>query len=677
MPKALFPRPAEGKRAVKEMPPFVSFVSIVNYQDLKMAPWPKRWYSRPVKSLLRRHGSPIFLSLLLLAFIGFAILLRGWAAASSATALRHELASLMNQLDRLAEDLELEFAFMEESLRLDARQFSARDGAAFSARLATFKEKARYPDLVDAVYLLDAGDHMIYRFSPEKTDFITPDQEDLVAQFFEDRKRSFPEDGRPDPGPAGPIRTQAIQDFLGSKAVEKNFHVISVFSQDFQALGGSGMAAMRFREQSLGFIVLRLNAKALSQRILPELGRRYFDKSAGYSDYHIRARRIGSTEKPINLGLSTAKAGEAWHKSDFSRRILPLRIRLDIASIYPLARAPVAGQAPGQPPGPGQSSGPGQDPNPGQGPQLQLQSLPPPNSPPIDRMRFDQGSKAGDWIVEARHNLGSLEKAIALRSGFESLIAFIFLGATYALVLSLIVSSQRAKLQSERERDFIASVSHELKTPIAVILSAAENMEKGIVDSQKLPAYAQMLAREGRRLRSSVESILMVSGIQGGQRGMRSETFALPEAVSAVIAKLEEAASQKSAKVIFIEEKRGLVKASRAMIETAISSLLSNAINYGPEGGEIRILLKPQTLRGRKMAELAIEDQGPGLAPGERRRLFDPFWRGRAAQESRQSGTGLGLFLARRIARIYGGDVRYRARTGGGSVFSILLPEEL
>jgi signal transduction histidine kinase len=592
-----------------------------------------------------KHFSVVFLVFLLAAFLAFGILLRGWAAASSATAMRHELSSLMNQIDRFANDLELELAFMEESLSPSAKEFQELDGKAFGLRWSGFVAQTRFPDLVKSVYVLRLGDRGLYRFDRESSSFIQHGRDDPLAAILGDDL----------PGPKGDLmkRAQDLQEILAESKDAYSYRVAGVSAAPAEY---SPQARQRRVDNGLGFVIFVLDDHVLAGRVLPGLGSLYFSPSTGYTDFAVRVRKADSRIPPIPMGDGTSPPSLDWSETDFSRRLGFSRSILDVSGFYATT----------------------------------LRDAPPPESPladpsahdmrtffPIDAFRFVLKSKGGEWVIEAKHRSGSLEKAISFRTARESLLAFLFLAATYALVTGLILSSRRANALAEREREFIASVSHELKTPIAVVLSAAENMEKGIIAQERVAPYGTMLAREGRRLRDSVESIMLISGLQSAQRIRRNETFALPDAVQSAIAKLDDMAAAKSVRIKLEIERTSVVKASRAMVETAISSLLSNAVRYGPEGGEVLVRLRAAGGRGRRRAEVWVEDRGPGLTAAERRKVFEAFWRGSAAEASRQAGTGLGLHLARRIARIHSGDVAYKPRPGGGACFILSLPEEI
>lgn len=613
---------------------------------------------------LRRHASYLFLIVLLGAFIAFGWLLRGWILASCATSLRHELSSLMNQVDRLSGELELELAFMEECLTPEPGEFLERDGKAFGKRWDEFNRQARFSGLLKAAYFFQVRPDALYRFRPEAGAFLPAGPDDKLQSViwrFEAGERRM--EGNP---------SQDVRELLARASDGESYRVFSVSALEAppgqRQLPPPGQAfyATRRLERNLGFMVLALDDATLASGILPELGERYFGKSSGYREFALRASKAVDPATVVALGSAKPREGFDWSNPDFSRPIFFQPTRMNVVGIYATARGYER---------PGQAEA-------GRVGEIRIMRrdvAPAPDigQDPIDAFRFTYSGAQGGWIIEATHRAGSLDRAIAERAGLETFLAFVFLAGVYALIAGLVFSSRRSRLMADRERDFIASVSHELKTPIAVVLTAAGNMEKGIVGQERVGAYGAMLAKEGRRLRDSVEGILMVSGLQSAQRGAKSETFPLADLAREAAGKLEDLAASRSARISVLEEQKPIVKASRAMLCSALTSLVSNALRYGPEGGEVLLRVRAYGGPGRRKAELSVEDRGPGIGYAERRRVFDPFWRGSAAQDSGLAGTGLGLYLARRIARMHSGDVSYRPRQGGGSCFALSLPEEI
>lgn len=604
-----------------------------------------------MSAFMRRNSFLVFLVLLLAAFVAFGFLLSGWIAASSATSLRHELASLMNQTERLSEEIELEIAFMEQSLAPSAEEFLSRDGKAFAERWAEYHRQARFPGFLKAAYYFPLRSARPFRFSPEAGGFAEAD--DPLASAVQPFAAGD--------GSANANLAQELREALAASAGSDSYRVVPVTEVERQDQRGGpsrddSPRVLRRYERSVGFLILALDDSVLAKEILPSLGRRYFGRSSGYGDFILRAVKAEAPDLEVALGPGDPPRRVDWSVNDFSRPLVPQQGRLNFYGLYSAAhaRAEILG-------GSKSEKGPIEE-------RMEAQ---------IGLFRFAAAWGAGGWSIEAKHRSGSIQRAIALRSALETGLAAAFLSAAYALIAGLTLSSRRARILAERERDFIASVSHELKTPIAVILSASENMEKGIVGAERVGAYGAMLAKEGRRLRDSVEGILMVSGLQSAHHGNRSETFPLAELAREAASKMEDLAASRSARLAIVEEHRPIVKASKAMVGSALTSLMSNALKYGPEGGEVTVRVRAAGAAGRRRAEVSVEDRGPGLAYSERARVFDPFWRGNAASESGRAGTGLGLYLARRIARLHQGDVVFKPRQGGGACFVLSLPEEI
>jgi two-component system phosphate regulon sensor histidine kinase PhoR len=229
------------------------------------------------------------------------------------------------------------------------------------------------------------------------------------------------------------------------------------------------------------------------------------------------------------------------------------------------------------------------------------------------------------------------------------------------------------QLESVR-RDFVANVSHELKTPITAIRGAVETLldEEGF--DQACQRFLKMIFKQSERLNALVEDLLDLSRIeQGDKQGgwEQEETLLLPlleDALSGCETLLTQQKIQ--IKIECPEELSGKINAT--LLEQAVINLLSNAIKYSLEGAEVIV-------RARELAEeilIEVEDSGPGIADEHLSRLFERFYRIDQARSRNLGGTGLGLAIVKHIANAHRGRVAVESRVGQGSIFSIFLPKQ-
>jgi signal transduction histidine kinase len=178
--------------------------------------------------------------------------------------------------------------------------------------------------------------------------------------------------------------------------------------------------------------------------------------------------------------------------------------------------------------------------------------------------------------------------------------------------------------------------------------------------------YGGVLREEGRRLTDMVEQVLAFAGADAGAPERRRPL----EVESLLRAVVAEARLEAAGIVVSVDVEPGLrVTGDEAMLAAAVRNLLANLRKYAAEGGIARL----SAYRAGAMAEIVVEDRGPGVAPDEMRRLFEPFFRGRRAAESQAPGSGIGLALVRRIVEAHGGTVAARERPRG-IAFVLRLP---
>jgi two-component system sensor histidine kinase SenX3 len=234
-------------------------------------------------------------------------------------------------------------------------------------------------------------------------------------------------------------------------------------------------------------------------------------------------------------------------------------------------------------------------------------------------------------------------------------------------------------------RDFVANVSHELKTPIGALQLLSEALldatdptstdpANAVVDpSEDVAAarrFAERIHRESARLGRLVTDLMELTRLQGAEPLPEPASVAVDWVVAEVLDRVRTAASAKQIEVVF-EGQRGLtVYGSDSQIATAVANLVENAIAYSPEGTQVII-----TTRGdERHVEIAVADQGIGIARDELDRIFERFYRADQARSRATGGTGLGLAIVKHIATNHGGRVEVASTLGGGSTFTLRLP---
>ena len=284
----------------------------------------------------------------------------------------------------------------------------------------------------------------------------------------------------------------------------------------------------------------------------------------------------------------------------------------------------------------------------------------------------------GRWMLAVQHSEGSLDavaETFRRRNMTVGLGVLLVLGLTMGMVL---VSTNRAQRLAKLQMDFVTGVSHELKTPLAVIRSAADNLADGVVESpEKVREYGSLIRRHGRRLSTMVEQTLRFAASEANSVSYDLSPLAPAEAVNAALEDASAAIEEAGFTVeTDIDKDLPAVLADSGALAQILENLISNALKYGGKAKWMLLRTSSSTkLSGIGVdVHFAIEDRGLGIERRDLARIFDPFYRGRVAHDAQIQGAGLGLSLARDTAQAMGGELTVTSTLGKGSVFTLKLP---
>jgi two-component system, OmpR family, sensor kinase len=211
------------------------------------------------------------------------------------------------------------------------------------------------------------------------------------------------------------------------------------------------------------------------------------------------------------------------------------------------------------------------------------------------------------------------------------------------------------------QRDFVADASHQLRTPLTGLRLRLEEA-KALDRSEGAAAELDAAMVEVDRLAHTVGELLVLS--RAGERGVAGTAVALDDLATAAVDRWRASAVERGIALVFRDEGGGSVWAARADAERALDALVENALHYSPAGTTVDLVTAP----GR----IEVRDRGPGLADDERDAVFERFHRGRAGAAG-PPGSGLGLSIARELARGWNGDVTLENRQGGGALATLSL----
>jgi PAS domain S-box-containing protein len=221
--------------------------------------------------------------------------------------------------------------------------------------------------------------------------------------------------------------------------------------------------------------------------------------------------------------------------------------------------------------------------------------------------------------------------------------------------------------------DFIATLSHELRTPMTAVLGAAKTLLRDDIElgPERRKQLLEMIGAQGTRLTQITEEVLLANRLDRGDLRIDSERVD----VSAVVAEAVETMRERlpeSVSVRAVRSANGDAAAlgDRDRIEQVLVNLLDNAVKYSPDGGEVVV----KTVPSASTVRVEVSDEGMGISPAEHDAVFEKFYRGDPQHRSVPSGTGLGLYVCRELVRRMGGTIGVRSEPGAGSTFWFDLP---
>lgn len=229
---------------------------------------------------------------------------------------------------------------------------------------------------------------------------------------------------------------------------------------------------------------------------------------------------------------------------------------------------------------------------------------------------------------------------------------------------------------SKLKDDFVAGVSHELKTPLSLIHLFAETLLEGRIPTEdKRREYYDVILRECARLTHLINNLLDFSRLQAGRKPLELTPQEVGPVVRGVYdAYRPELEHARMRHELSIEPNLPLVAMDREAVAQAVLNLMSNAVKYSQEEREMRIEVTSDVRRGRRGVLISVHDRGIGIAPHERDRVFEGFFRGSDPRVRARRGTGVGLALVRHIVDMHGGIASVESRLTGGTTFRIFLP---
>jgi two-component system, OmpR family, phosphate regulon sensor histidine kinase PhoR len=223
---------------------------------------------------------------------------------------------------------------------------------------------------------------------------------------------------------------------------------------------------------------------------------------------------------------------------------------------------------------------------------------------------------------------------------------------------------------ARRQSDFVAAVSHEFRTPLTSMRHLTDLLvHRPALSEERKAHYYGLIAHETERLYRMVESLLSFGRMDAGAHVWRLEPLAVASFVRGLVDEFREFAAGRVVDLDIDADLPG-ISADREALARALWNLLENAAKYSDPDRPIRVFARRQ----HRTVVIGVQDRGLGIAPGDRRRIFETFVRGDEAMRAGIRGVGIGLALVERIAEAHGGRVDVESDVGRGSTFMLVIP---
>lgn len=277
------------------------------------------------------------------------------------------------------------------------------------------------------------------------------------------------------------------------------------------------------------------------------------------------------------------------------------------------------------------------------------------------------------WRLQvALTSTDELGQQVERRQYLELLLVTTACGVIVVGVAFVLFAVEKERRLSEQKNEFVANVSHELKTPLASIRMFAELLLTGRVSTEeKRQQYLQIMHQESERLSALIENVM---DFARAERGKSTLTFAegdIGEVVQqAIEAHRLRAEREEVTLTVDIPPGLPLARIDAKALELAVLNLIDNGLKYARDGKKIEV----QVLAVNNEIEVRVTDHGPGIPLEDQRRIFERFVRGRSATNSRIRGTGIGLTLVKHIVTSHGGQISVKSTEGQGATFSLKIP---
>lgn len=553
--------------------------------------------------------------------------------------------------DHFAEDFNREIQSAYFNFQADAQTWKKQDWTDFNERYDFWKEKTTYPGLIDEFYFLEASSNSAPTiFDRIKRSFVatelTPQLEAISTRLAEDR--SFQ-----------PVDENSLSLILPIHDVGNRTEQIVIRKRSAEKTEAISLPP------KYGFLIIKLDPKTIKENLLGDLVKKYYPDGEFHiqvmdkaGEAIIRQPFAGDRDARAKLFDLSPEKFMFFSNKDLMKSVdgekkqaIVLNSRIESHSFNQETSG-------------GDNKGSVKI-------EVKKESLP---RTSVFTATMAPGNGDGLWILGVQHSSGSIDnyQANALRRNLSVGFGILFLLA--AAVMAIIFSAQRAKMLARRQIEFVSSVSHEFRTPLAVIYSAGENLADGVAkEGEQVSRYGNLIKGEGRKLSAMVEQILDFAGANSGRRKFNLAQTSVDEIVKNALDECRPLIEQNNVAVeTALSSTLPSINADKTALSQAIQNLIANSIKYNSGDAWLRISAE----NGNGKVKISVEDRGIGIANKDIRLIFEPFYRSKEVVDAQIHGNGLGLSLVKQIAEAHNGRVFVSSEIRKGSKFTIELPNK-
>jgi signal transduction histidine kinase len=629
-------------------------------------------------------------ALLLVLLAILATLQYRWLGEVSEAERERMRASLRTRASELAQEFDAELTRAYVTFHVGSDQLDADAAAALADAYARWQASAKIPGLVSAVYMADGkmlDSAELRRFDPAAR-ALTPIEwpRELLAALARTHQGLPQVVGGPPSAPS----------MLFADAIDSQTPALLIAAPRFKRSTENGR--IRFISDpaaGVRLVIVTLDAGQLQRQLLEPLVAKYFGEGSG-SEYLVTIVRRPPFPGPPSLGPTSTSAGPSTLRepqgrpeqrrgatssgpSRASSRDGEAGLRSEI--VYSSATPPIdAGKA-------DVTAGlfdlrmdelsrlvdegaRGGSPTPSA--RMSIAIVRRSSGADGRRVLVAGGEPHGAWEMRLSHRTGSLDTIVAQSRRRNLAISLGVLGLLAASFVLVLASAERQQRLSRQQMEFVAAVSHDLRTPLAVICSAGENLADGVVaEATQVKRYGSLIETEGRRLGDMVERVMAFAGISSGAPAPSHASVDVAQVIADAVEGVQHDAQDRGV-TIAVHSNGTLppVSGDAEALRSAVQNIVGNAVKYSAGGATVDVA---SGVRGAQV-EIRVVDRGLGIDGNDLPHIFKPFYRGRRAMDAQVRGSGVGLSVVRHVVDAHRGTIQVDSRPGEGTTVTIALP---